>query len=145
VPTEVIVSPSNGVQYWTEKDKRRLPVPEDGRIALMLTGDTRVFIHDTSGCCQDDDKVIKPGVADQRFDINALPGHIKPVCDHPNVFVHIDGVERDLGKYNAIPFDKALSRTKKVTVEFIGENIDKAPIEVEVSANKDVEVPCVVH
>ena len=145
VPTIVTVSPWKGVQYWTEKDKKRLPVPEDGKIPLFLTGATRVFVHDTSGCCADDDKLIEPGAAEQRFDINALPARVKPVCDHPNVYVNIDGVQRDLGKFSSIPFDKALSRTKRVIVEFVGENIDKKPIPVEVEANKDVEVPCVVH
>jgi serine/threonine-protein kinase len=145
VPTEVTVSPWRGVEYRVGTDGPWQPVLADGKITLALAAETRVFVRDTSGCCQDYDKPIKPGVPGQRFDINALPGHIKPVCDHKDVYVNIDGVQRELGTFNAIPFDKALARTKRVKVEFVGENIDKTPIEVEVSANKDVEVPCVAH
>jgi len=145
VPTQVTVSPAKGVQYWTDADPRRQPVPEDGKIALFLTHETRVYVHDTSLCCQDDDKLVKPGAADQKFEINALPGQVIPICDHPNVYVNMDGKPVELGKANAVPFDKALSRTRKVTIEFVGENIDKTPIPVTVDANKDARVECVAR
>jgi serine/threonine protein kinase len=146
VPTDVFVSPWQGVQYWTEKDPKRLPVPEDGKIPLFLTGKTRVFVHDTSGCCADDDKLIEPGHGG-RFDINGLPGHIKPVCDHKDVFVNVENYAQGAhpGELVMVPFDKELARTKRVNVVFVGEKIDKTPISVEVQAHKDVEVTCVVQ
>jgi serine/threonine-protein kinase len=144
IPTTVTVSPWQGVQYWTDADPTRHAVPEDGKIALLLTKETRVFVHDTSECCQDDDKLIKPG-GGWTFEINARPGRVTPLCDHSNVYVNIDGNPGELGKPNSIVFGKALSRTKKVVVEFIGENIDNKPISVEVEANKEVKVPCVAH
>jgi eukaryotic-like serine/threonine-protein kinase len=145
VATEVTVSPSMGVEWSLSKSGPWQPVLQDGKIDLSLTADTRVFVRDTSGCCQADDKLIKPGVAGQKFDINALPGRVKPICDHPKVYVNIDGNPADLGKPNSIIFGTALTRTKRVMVEFIGENIDKTAIPVEVSANKEVDVTCVVH
>jgi serine/threonine-protein kinase len=147
VTTDVTVSPSLGVEYRVGKDGPWKPVTQDGKITLALPADTRIFVRDTSGCCQDDDKLIKPGVAGQKFEINGLPGHIKPICDHPNVFVNVVNFARDVtpGQLISIPFDKMLARTQRVKVEFVGENIDRTPIDVEVSANKDKDVTCVAH
>ena len=112
------------------------------QMKLSLIGIGAVLgIEDDGNCVV---KEVKPG-SEVPFFINALPGRVKPTCDHPNVYVNIDGAQRDLGQWNSIPFDKALSRTKKVKVVFTGENIDKTPIDVMVQANKDVEVPCVVR
>jgi hypothetical protein len=145
VPTQVRVSPWNGVHYRVGTDKTWLPVPDGGRIQLTLAQETRVYVEDTSGCCQPDDRLIKPGIGDS-FEINALPGHIKPMCDHPNVYVNVENIAKGSQQpVISVPFDKALSRTKKVKVQFIGENIDTAWIDVTVEANKDVEVKCVAR
>jgi serine/threonine-protein kinase len=145
VPTQIRVSPQKGVRYRVGTDKTWLPVPDDGNIVLTLTQETRVYVEDTSGCCQPDDRLIKPGEG-AMIEINALPGHIKPICDHPNVYVNVENIAKGSQQpVITIPFDKALSRTKHVKVAFVGENIDPTPIDVTVEANKDVEVTCVAR
>lgn len=142
--TQIRVSPAKGVEYRVGADGGWLPVPDDGRIQLTLAQPTRVYVHDTSGCCQDDDKLIDGHGG--TFEINALAGHVTPRCPgHPDAYVNVDGTPTHVDEKATVPFGKSLVREKKVKVEFVDPQLDRAPIVVTVEPAKDVEATCVPH
>jgi serine/threonine-protein kinase len=142
--TQVRVSPAKGVQYRVGADGEWLAVPDDGRIELTLAQPTRVYVHDTTGCCQDDDKLIDAHGG--RFDINALPAQVIPRCPgHPKALVNVAGMSGNVDDKFPIPFGKSIVREKRVKVEFLDANLDSTPIEVTVEPAKEVEATCVAH
>ena len=120
-------------------------MPESGSIDVSLTAPTKIYVHDTTKCCQYDDHVLEPG-KERSFQINALPGHLIPLCPgHEGAFVNVDGgIAHNGEKYN-VTFGSSAVRTHKSKVEFVDAALDKTPIEVSVEPAKDVEVKCVVR
>ncbi|HSN29704.1 MAG TPA: serine/threonine-protein kinase, partial [Kofleriaceae bacterium] len=133
------ISPTKNVEYKVG-DGAWLPVPDGGAVTISIDRETKVYVKDTSGCCQADDKLIKPGDAEALFEIYALPAHVKPTCAR-TVTVKVDGKETSLGEPFTIPFGKALSRSRSVKVEFTDDKRTQTK-EVTAEAGKDVEVAC---
>ncbi|MBV8763239.1 MAG: protein kinase [Deltaproteobacteria bacterium] len=144
-PTHVTVSPAKNVVYRVGPEGAWKPVPEDGSIEVPLTEPTKIYVHDTTNCCQDDDHVVEPG-KEWGFEINALSAQIIPRCPgHEKAYVNVDGRIAHVDEKFGITFGNSVVRTKKIKVEFVDAALDKTPIEVTVEPAKEVDATCVVH
>jgi serine/threonine-protein kinase len=139
------VSPPTGVQYRVGLDGPWIAVPDDGRIPLTLQQPTRVYVQDTSGCCESVDKLIDKA-GEVSVQINALPGQVIPRCPgHENAYVNVAGQPAHVDEKYPIPFGKSIVRQRSVKVQFVDTALDSKPIQVTVEPTKEVEATCVAH
>lgn len=139
------VSPPTGVQYRVGLDGPWIAVPDDGRIPLTLQQPTRVYVQDTSGCCESVDKLIDKA-GEVSVQINALPGQVIPRCPgHEKAIVNVAGQLANIDEKYPIPFGKSIVRQRRVKVQFVDTALDSKPIEVTVEPAKEVEATCVAH
>jgi hypothetical protein len=134
------ISPAKNVEYKVGNDKW-LPVPDDGAVKISIEHDTKVYVRDTTGCCQPDDKLVHIGDPEVSFEIYGLPARVKPTCTRPVKIVKVDSKDANLGEPFTLTFGKALSRSRSVKVEFSDDKGTQTK-EVTVEAGKDVEVAC---
>jgi hypothetical protein len=148
LPTQVLVSPSKRSEYRFG-DEPWQPVPESGVISTALDADT--MLHVRNRCCQQEDRVVKPGATAQTASIalTLMPGHLKPTCDvrdFEKIHVAINNSPATLGESVTIPFDNTTDTVKSIKVEFLNsEYIVTGPIVQRVSPGEDVEVKCRVR
>ncbi|HEX3477208.1 MAG TPA: protein kinase [Kofleriaceae bacterium] len=139
--SRIRVSPAKDSEYAIGSGPRK-PVPDDGVIRIDLAAETEVHVFNLTKCCQEESQIIQPG-ADVTIVMPYLPGRLLPRCAvNAAAEVRIDGVTADLGAPFSIPIGDSIDENKTVTVEFLGERIDQAPLKVTVGAGKLREVQC---
>jgi hypothetical protein len=111
-------------------------------IRIELAAETEVHVFNLTKCCQEESQIVSPGT-DVTIVMPYLPGRVLPRCAvNLAAEVRIDGTTADLNAPFSIPIGDSIDETRTVTVEFLGERIDQAPIKVTVEAGKLREVQC---
>jgi len=138
----VIVQPAKGsrVRFGSEV---ALVTPEDGAAVRTITADTRIVVQNP--CCEEQERIVPLGAGEVSFQLQALPAKVIAVCPQAKS-VRINTLPWRLDDAFSETFDKnTTSFSKQFVVEFTGESVDPAPIEVRVGANQTETVKCVAR
>jgi len=138
------VSPIANSEYSTDGEKTWKPVPDSGIVELPISEKTYVDVRNTNSQFGASGTFVEVG-QEIGVDLHLLGAHIRPLCAGHKVEVMVDGKPAKVDKYATITFANDLSPTKRVTVEFLGDDVKNAPIYVTVEANKRVDVECIAR
>ena len=110
-----------------------------GRQAITITdGPVRVAVRNDA-CCEAKSRVITPADANTIVPIALafLPAQLTPTCSKA-LSVRIDDRMATLGQPWIIPFGETTNTTRRVTVEFVGEGIDRQVVTLRPADNREV-------
>jgi hypothetical protein len=138
-PVRITVFPENGSQI-NFGDGTWVDVTADG--SLSRTIDKDILVRVRNKCCSEQERVVKVGESEVRFDLNYKAAQVTPRCNAAgSVTVTVDRKPATLGEYTSIWFGNSLSVQREITVEFVLSDrvVTK---EVRVTPGQAVEVTC---
>ncbi len=137
---KVAVYPIGGSEVDFGDGKGWGPVTQDGWVARIIEREATVKVQ--NACCVPQERVVKPGDTEIRFDLELKPATVIASCpNNKGVTVKIDNKLAELGESRSIYFPQVEFNTRSVTVEFV--LTDKVVTkQVKVASGTEVQVTC---
>lgn len=115
-----------------------------GRQKITLSdGPVRIAVRNDA-CCEAKSRVLTEADADTIVPIALafLPAQLTPKCSKATS-VRIDDRMATLGQPSLVPFGETTKTTRQVTVEFVGDGIDRQVVTLRPADNREVQ--CALH